>query len=83
MPDVRVWRVTSLAVMRQFGRDRVVSGHHADIVDRSKMTHNVGLQNDFGATQQVKIIAELASPMGELRHSYRANRATLGLDHFG
>ena len=30
--------VTSLAVMQQFGRDRVESGHRADIVDRSKMT---------------------------------------------
>jgi hypothetical protein len=27
----------SLAVMQQFGRDRVESGHRADIVDRSKM----------------------------------------------
>jgi hypothetical protein len=28
----------SLAVMQQFGRDRVESGHRADIVDRSKIT---------------------------------------------
>jgi hypothetical protein len=35
--DVCYWPVTSLAVMQQFGRDRVESGHRADIVDRSKM----------------------------------------------
>ena len=29
--------VTSLAVMQRFGRDRVESGHRADIFDRSKM----------------------------------------------
>jgi hypothetical protein len=37
----RSWPVTSLAVMQQFGSDRGASGHRADIVDRSKMTHNV------------------------------------------
>jgi hypothetical protein len=36
--DVACWPVTSLAVVQQFGRDRVESGHRADIVDRSKMT---------------------------------------------
>jgi hypothetical protein len=36
--NVAFWPVTSLAVMQQFGRDRVESGHRADIVDRSKMT---------------------------------------------
>jgi hypothetical protein len=36
-----LWPVTSLAVMQQFGSDRGESGHRADIVDRSKMTHNV------------------------------------------
>ena len=35
---VAYWPVTSLAVMQQFGRDWVESGHRADIVDRSKMT---------------------------------------------
>jgi hypothetical protein len=25
--------------MQQFGRDRVESGHRADVVDRSKLTH--------------------------------------------
>ena len=36
--NVGMWSITSLAVMQQFGRDRVESGHHADIVERSKMT---------------------------------------------
>jgi hypothetical protein len=39
--DVAGWPVTSLAVMQQFGRDRVESGHRADIadiIDWSKMT---------------------------------------------
>ena len=36
--DVADWPVTSLVVMQQFGRDRVESGHRADIVDLSKMT---------------------------------------------
>jgi hypothetical protein len=38
--------------MQQFGSDRAESGHRADIVNRSKMTHCVDLLRNFGATQR-------------------------------
>jgi hypothetical protein len=37
---VAFWPVASPAVVQQFGRDRVESGHRADIVDLSKMTRS-------------------------------------------
>ena len=37
---VRSWPNASVAAMQRFGRDRRHSGHRADIVNRSKMTHN-------------------------------------------
>jgi hypothetical protein len=33
--------------MQQFGRDRVESRHHADIVERPKMTHADGSYRDY------------------------------------
>ena len=39
VPNFRSWPLSSVAVMQQIGSDRRESGHRADIVNRSKMTH--------------------------------------------
>jgi hypothetical protein len=46
--------------MQQFGSDRGESGHRADIVDRSKMTHDVTLPPSIDALRKTNWITSSA-----------------------
>jgi hypothetical protein len=50
--------------MQQFGRDRVESGHRADIVDQSKMTHLRHQRPKYGVMRKRTFALECGRLLG-------------------
>ena len=74
----QLWPVASLNAAQRSGRFRRISGHHADIVNRTRLTHSYTLRPPIAALRKVCSIASSASASSLLPACASAALATIG-----